>query len=129
MLAEGTSSSTLDQALGTNGLPNGASHSTGRHEHPFSATPSQPQQQALCLLFGGFTGGGVDGTLLALDPGRHPEGSSLCRTYYTGATSCQRDSMRSTHMHSAELGCNMSSISCRINLQQLAFCHGLCRHQ
>ena len=70
MFAEGTSSSTLDQALSaSNGLPNGSLHSLGRPEHPFAATPAKPQQQALCLLFGGFTGGGVDGSLLALDAG------------------------------------------------------------
>lgn len=66
--AEGTSSSTLDQALlAANGaLPNGTAH---RQEHPFSSTPMQTQQQALCLLYGGFTGGGVEGTLLAVDAG------------------------------------------------------------
>ena len=71
MHAEGTSSSTLDQVLqATNGaLPNGAAHSSGRPEHPFALTPAQPQQQALCLLYGGFTGGGVEGTLLAVDEG------------------------------------------------------------
>ena len=71
MHAEGTSSSTLDQALqATNGaLPNGAAHSSGRPDHPFAFTPAQPQQQALCLLYGGFTGGGVEGTLLAVDEG------------------------------------------------------------
>lgn len=72
MHVEGTSSSTLDQALhATNGaLPNGATHSSGRPDHPFALfTPAQPQQQALCLLYGGFTGGGVEGTLLAVDQG------------------------------------------------------------
>ena len=67
--AEGTSSSTLDQALrdsSTNGmLANGAAH----REHPFASASAQPQQQTLCLLFGGFTGGGVDGTMLAVDAG------------------------------------------------------------
>jgi len=70
VLAEGTSSSTLDQALvAANGrTPNGSAHSSGR-EHPFGSTAAQPQQHALCILFGGFTGGGVDQSLLALDAG------------------------------------------------------------
>ena len=83
MFAEGTSSSTLDQALtASNGLPNGSSHSSGRPEHPFAATPSQPQQQALCLLFGGFTGGGVDGSLLALDASTQSSGALLCDEHH-----------------------------------------------
>ena len=67
--AEGTSSSTLDQAFkdsSTNGmLANGTAH----RDHPFASASAQPQQQTLCLLFGGFTGGGVDGTMLAVDAG------------------------------------------------------------
>ena len=75
--AEGTSSSTLDQALrdsSTNGmLANGTAH----REHPFASASAQPQQQTLCLLFGGFTGGGVDGTMLAVDAG-NLLGSIIC---------------------------------------------------